>query len=149
MSDNILLHLFFTCVKLDGVATLADNYLPRMQVTDEAAALQFLADLSSQSIRLSNGTLNWTFLSKDANPEAFVTCLRPFWEELLRSEVEGGPRFYEQTVVLYQMEDATSASSFEIRMSGKDLSDRANCRLAIRHFHNVSLFIQIKHLQGK
>ncbi len=87
MSDNILLHLFFTCVKLDGVATLANKYLSLMQGTDEAAVLQFLTDLSSQSIRLNNGMLHWTFLSKDTNPEAFVTCLRPFWEELLRSEV--------------------------------------------------------------
>src|SRR6266566_4613269 len=93
MSENILLHHYFTCVKLDGVARVAKNYLPQMLATDDAAALQFLTDMSSQAVKISNGMLHWTFLSKDANPQAFVADLQPFWEDLLRSEVEGGRVF--------------------------------------------------------
>src|SRR4051794_21028123 len=102
MSFDVELLVTFRCSQLDGVAALARNHLPLVQpVAVERKcpeAVVFLEELAGRAGVADRGPKNgvtaWTHGGNYTEPDKFVECLRPFWDDLLRYPVEGGPDWF-------------------------------------------------------
>src|SRR2546421_249279 len=99
MSFDVELLVTFRCSHLDGVAAVAQRHLPAIRPAAEQRdcpeAVVFLEDLAGRSGAADRGPKNgvtaWTFGGNYTRPEVFAEVLHPFWDDLLRHPVDGGP----------------------------------------------------------
>lgn len=122
MSFDVELLVAFHCSWYDGVAALARRHLPSIrssagsQCIPEAIAL--LDDLAGRAGSTDQGPKNglavWTYGGNYTRPDAFGEVLRPFWDDLLRYPVDGGPLRFNHILILYQLQDAWRCEALEI-----------------------------------
>lgn len=131
MSFDVMLLVTFPCSQLDGVAALARRYLPltrsEAERRDCQEAIAFLEEVAARRGPADrgpkNGIVAWSYGGNYTNPGLFVNVLRAFWDELLRSPVDGGPLRISHIVVVYQLQDAENASAIELFLDGPAFDD--------------------------
>ncbi len=135
MSFFVNLLVSFRCDENEGVAELAKNHLPVIREKGEKEAIYFLEELSQRTgsnFGLKGGMSLWGMVENHTDPDAFVACLNPFWDDLLRSRIEGGPLWFQHIVVFYELEDSDSANVLEIYLDGDFREQMANRHLTVK-----------------
>ena len=121
MSYYVHLLVSFQCEKNEGVAELAQKHLPLIREADEQEAISFLEELRSRTGTnpgTKGGMSLWGMVGNRTDPEKFVESLRPFWDDLLRSQIEGGPLWFNHIVVFYEFEEQNHSNALEIFLTG-------------------------------
>jgi hypothetical protein len=130
MSFDVELLVTFRCSAYHGVAALARRRLPHVRELAKQRrcpeAVAFLEELAGREGNTDrgpkNGLVAWTYGGNNTRPDEFAETLRPFWDELLRYPVDGGPLRFNHILVLYQLQDSEHAAGREIYL---DLPDDA------------------------
>lgn len=115
MGLYVHINVCFACSKNDGVAAVAKRHL--IDSLENQEARWFLEDLAGRTGKNpgpKGGLSTWGMVGNYTNGEEFVTELKPFWTELLRSEVDGGPLSFEHILVFVEREQSERATAFEI-----------------------------------
>jgi hypothetical protein len=137
VSFDVELLVTFACSQLDGVAEIARRQLPltqaRARELECPEAIAFLEHYAGRSgvadLGPKNGLTAWTYGGNYTDPDKFVECLQPVWNDLLRSDPDGGPSFDCHILVIYQLQDIEHAGAREIYL---DVPESARYEEAIR-----------------
>jgi hypothetical protein len=122
VSSDVELVVTFHCSSYDGIAQLAQRHLERLRASASPApppeVRVFLEELAARAGPTDRGPKNglavWSYGGNYTIPQAFATALRPFWDELLRYPVPGGPLRFNHIVILYRLQDRESCDALEI-----------------------------------
>ena len=141
MSVLVNLVVSFQCNENEGVAEVAKRHLPMIRKTvDGGEAISFLEDLSQRTGTnpgTKGGMSLWGTVGNRIDAETFAESLRPFWNDLLRSRIEGGPFAFQHIVLFYEVEESEHASALEIYLDG-DYRERIEDRhLTIKKHENL------------
>jgi hypothetical protein len=116
MGFYVHLHVAFACGENEGVARLAAEHRARLN-GESAEAGWFLDDLAKRTGRNpgpKGGLSLWGIVGDYTSGERFVGALMPFWGDLLRSEVDGGPPSHAHILVFEEAEQTERAIAFEV-----------------------------------
>lgn len=151
MAHDVHLHVAFNCNSNDGVAELARQHLPAVKAATGAEstvyqpelgpeAAWFLEDLSrrtGENPGPKGGLSLWGIVSNHTQAQVFAEVLRPFWDDLLRRGVDGGPSAHHHILVFYEEEQSEQANALEIYLHGDVWFDRDNCSLVITNHQGL------------
>jgi hypothetical protein len=129
MSFDVELLVTFRCSHYSRVAPLARHHLACLRETAEQRkcpeAITFLEDLAARQGTADQGPKNgvaaWTYGGNYTRPDDFAEVLRPFWDDLLRYPVDGGPLRPDHVLVLYQLQERGQIDALQIYL---DLPER-------------------------
>jgi len=124
LSFDVELLVTFACSQYVGIAALAQRHLPEVRQRAEerrcSEAVVFLEELAQRSGNTDsgpkNGVMAWTYGGNYTRPTEFAEALRPFWDDLLRHPVAGGPLGHHRILVLYQLQDNEHVDALEIAL---------------------------------
>lgn len=122
MGFDVELLVTFPCSRLDGVSALARRHLPTIRLEAECQdcpeAIAFLEEYAARTGPADSGPKNgltaWTFGGNYTRPHVFAEVLRPYFDDLLRHPVEGGPIRVSHVVIIYQLQDHEQAAAIEV-----------------------------------
>lgn len=128
MGFYVHLSVVFSCDRNEGVGALAakhlaalpsedQNFKDGVELEDLREARWFLEDLSKRTggnPGPKGGLSLWGITGNYTTGTGFVNTLRPFWDELLRTRVDGGPFPHEHVIVFCEPEQSDRAQAFEI-----------------------------------
>lgn len=110
------IHVMMACDENDGVAKAATEYLATMEFKSRDAGwyLETLAERTGANDGPKGGVSHWGIVGNYTNLDEFIEDLKPFWEKLLRDEIDGGPHMFEHIIILYEAEQSEATTVVEI-----------------------------------
>jgi hypothetical protein len=123
MAWYVHIHVCFACDYNDGVAALAKEHLAGTdyQCREAKWFLESLSQRTGTNAGTKGGLSLWGICGNYTNGEEFVEELKPFWEDLLKSDTEGGPLYFEHILVFVEPEQSEQTIAYEIFLD-EDLS---------------------------
>jgi hypothetical protein len=119
MGWYVHLHVCFSCDSNEGVAVLARRHLERLgDDYPKRQAIWFLTDLANRTGENpgpKGGLSLWGMVVNGKEvPHDFVQQLEPFWRDLLRGDIDGGPAGHHRIIIMYEEEQSEAANAYEI-----------------------------------
>lgn len=115
MAWNVHINVCFKCSENEPVAAIARKHIEGMVECREARwFLESLAARTGHNPGPKGGLSMWGMVGNHTDGDDFVSELRPFWFELLASDLDGGPSNYAHILVFVEPEQVGRATAYEI-----------------------------------
>lgn len=142
MGFYVHIHVCFACDHNDGVAEIAKRHLPLLQDDAPRECASFLSALSERtgSNEGTKGGLSlWGMVGNYTRPLEFAKALLPFWEELLKSRVKGGPCSFEHILIIYHEEQSECSGAIEVFLAEGSPYQNAylNSSVTVKHHERL------------
>lgn len=128
MGSHVYINVCFDCDDNDAVAEVARRHLT--DDLEDRDARQFLEDLTKRTglnHGPKGGLTTWGMIGNWTIGEEFVSSLKPFWLDLLLSDLDGGPLSFHNIMVFVEREQTGHAAAFEVSLD--DISEPAELRI--------------------